>query len=206
MALEIQEFADEIQRVIDENRDAPEHVDKIDPTRCETCLKSEMELPCEVTLKQCKDCGLAMYCSKECQRKAWPTHKAFCKQQGLSRLQIMISKDNKEQKDDSDNLNEPELERMLIYPEMEHLIENSSPGEPIPFRIVIRAEPFDPKEKFDVIVWEVSVDPDLGRWNPKCESNFIESIKLVQAGAPRLRIAPDQLDTSYKNKQPAPKA
>ncbi|KAI0741566.1 hypothetical protein C8Q80DRAFT_1123435 [Daedaleopsis nitida] len=30
-------------------------------------------------LKRCSGCELVMYCSKECQRRAWPEHKAVCR-------------------------------------------------------------------------------------------------------------------------------
>jgi hypothetical protein len=50
----------------------------VDPMRraCRTCSKaSTPEKPFEV----CARCKAAYYCSRECQRKDWPTHKAECK-------------------------------------------------------------------------------------------------------------------------------
>ena len=41
--------------------------------KCETC---GIENP---SLKRCSACKAAYYCSKECQNKAWPTHKHECK-------------------------------------------------------------------------------------------------------------------------------
>ena len=31
------------------------------------------------SLRRCTGCGINHYCSKECQLKNWPEHKAFCK-------------------------------------------------------------------------------------------------------------------------------
>lgn len=31
------------------------------------------------SLKLCQGCRLVRYCSKECQRRDWPVHKAFCR-------------------------------------------------------------------------------------------------------------------------------
>lgn len=40
---------------------------------CEVCFKeAETRMICSV-------CRLASYCSKDCQKKAWTTHKAICK-------------------------------------------------------------------------------------------------------------------------------
>tara|TARA_X000001036_G_scaffold24790_1_gene20690 strand:- start:9969 stop:10676 length:708 start_codon:yes stop_codon:yes gene_type:complete len=33
-----------------------------------------------IKLKKCGACGVVGYCSKECQRAAWPSHKALCKE------------------------------------------------------------------------------------------------------------------------------
>ncbi|KAG5651267.1 hypothetical protein H0H81_009260 [Sphagnurus paluster] len=41
--------------------------------KCDECGKDD------VALKNCAKCQVARYCSVECQRKAWPTHKKTCK-------------------------------------------------------------------------------------------------------------------------------
>jgi hypothetical protein len=48
---------------------------------------------------------------------------------------------------------------------------------------------------------EYGVDPDFGRWNPNWEWNFVQSIKLVQAGAPKLRTLPDKLDPRFEKRK-----
>ncbi|TCD61255.1 hypothetical protein EIP91_008704 [Steccherinum ochraceum] len=47
-------------------------------TQCEACGLSEHQLV-GPTLKYCMRCRSAAYCSKECQRKHWPSHKLRCK-------------------------------------------------------------------------------------------------------------------------------
>ncbi|KAI0665620.1 hypothetical protein C8Q78DRAFT_995462 [Trametes maxima] len=42
---------------------------------CDYCRKSGSEL---LELRRCAKCRTSFYCSKECQRSAWPKHKAFC--------------------------------------------------------------------------------------------------------------------------------
>jgi splicing suppressor protein 51 len=41
---------------------------------CESCMKS----PPEVTLKRCAKCSEAQYCSRDCQKADWKTHKKVC--------------------------------------------------------------------------------------------------------------------------------
>lgn len=41
---------------------------------CDTCWAT----PPDKKLRRCGNCYVAAYCSKECQRKAWPTHKKRC--------------------------------------------------------------------------------------------------------------------------------
>ncbi|KAF7332716.1 hypothetical protein MKEN_00155000 [Mycena kentingensis (nom. inval.)] len=45
--------------------------------KCEHCLLSQREKGGK--LSRCKACSVAVYCGKECQEAAWPTHKAGCK-------------------------------------------------------------------------------------------------------------------------------
>ncbi|KAF9474577.1 hypothetical protein BDN70DRAFT_842083 [Pholiota conissans] len=40
---------------------------------CEGCLRTD------VVLKNCARCQVGRYCSKECQRTAWPTHRRICR-------------------------------------------------------------------------------------------------------------------------------
>ncbi|KDQ07502.1 hypothetical protein BOTBODRAFT_180681 [Botryobasidium botryosum FD-172 SS1] len=44
--------------------------------QCQFCFKSKLD---GVTLKKCSSCHLDEYCSRECQKNAWPRHKALCK-------------------------------------------------------------------------------------------------------------------------------
>ncbi|KAJ6471590.1 hypothetical protein C8R47DRAFT_1297351 [Mycena vitilis] len=44
-------------------------------TQCQYCYKSKGP---GVSLQRCGGCGVDIYCSKECQRSAWKTHKAKC--------------------------------------------------------------------------------------------------------------------------------
>ncbi|KAF9476546.1 hypothetical protein BDN70DRAFT_166307 [Pholiota conissans] len=41
---------------------------------CTNCLKTSQECG----LKRCEMCKVALYCSKECQKKNWPEHKVIC--------------------------------------------------------------------------------------------------------------------------------
>ncbi|KZT56087.1 hypothetical protein CALCODRAFT_497779 [Calocera cornea HHB12733] len=43
---------------------------------CRYCGKTKEE----VKLQLCAGCGLHRYCSKDCQKKAWPKHKEMCRQ------------------------------------------------------------------------------------------------------------------------------
>ncbi|KAI0781361.1 hypothetical protein BD413DRAFT_608519 [Trametes elegans] len=45
-------------------------------TQCSHCGQWEYYL--RRKLKKCGGCAVAKYCSKECQKSAWPTHKEFC--------------------------------------------------------------------------------------------------------------------------------
>lgn len=64
----------------------------------------------------------------------------------------------------------------------------------------MRATPYNAKKKGVCFLKEYDIDPDLGRWNPNWEKNFTGSIKLVQAGAPKLRVPAEKLDPRYKKK------
>ena len=44
---------------------------------CEGCGHYEQCLPGR-KLRVCAGCGSVYYCSKDCQKKAWPTHKHIC--------------------------------------------------------------------------------------------------------------------------------
>ncbi|KAJ7493349.1 hypothetical protein B0H11DRAFT_958842 [Mycena galericulata] len=91
-------------------------------------------------------------------------------------------------------LREPGLERMIEYGKS-----MDRPGDII-IRVVLRAAPYAAKKKGVVILVEHQMDPDLGKWNPNWEYDFIGGIKLVQAGAPKLRIRPEQLDQRFKKR------
>ncbi|KAH8101794.1 hypothetical protein BXZ70DRAFT_76725 [Cristinia sonorae] len=45
-------------------------------TQCQTCYESKAD---GVTLFKCAGCKFELYCSKACQKKAWPTHKVRCR-------------------------------------------------------------------------------------------------------------------------------
>ncbi|KAJ7626318.1 hypothetical protein DFH06DRAFT_737874 [Mycena polygramma] len=108
------------------------------------------------------------------------------------------------------DLNEPELEQMIRCksPTWDWYLETADETLPPLLRVVLRAGPYNAKKKSIVLLKEYMADPDLGRWNPQWEHDFVGAIKLVQAGAPRLRTSPEKLDPHYK-KQPkhcAPKS
>ena len=42
--------------------------------KCSGCGKKK------IGLKACGSCSQVWYCDKECQKKSWPTHKAYCQQ------------------------------------------------------------------------------------------------------------------------------
>ncbi|KAI9056924.1 hypothetical protein FKP32DRAFT_1598804 [Trametes sanguinea] len=45
--------------------------------QCSHCGKMEQHI--KGKLKRCAGCTIARYCSRECQKNAWPTHKEFCR-------------------------------------------------------------------------------------------------------------------------------
>ncbi|KZT12829.1 uncharacterized protein LAESUDRAFT_17982 [Laetiporus sulphureus 93-53] len=45
-------------------------------TQCQNCLKSRAD---GAIMSRCSACRVDLYCSKECQKQAWPVHKARCK-------------------------------------------------------------------------------------------------------------------------------
>jgi hypothetical protein len=47
----------------------------------------------DVSLKMCKACMHARYCSAACQRNHWPTHKKFCKQRAAELRDEALFKD-----------------------------------------------------------------------------------------------------------------
>lgn len=53
----------------------PVHVEFWPSPVCGHCKKSESQLPTNTKLKRCVGCSIALYCSKDCQKAAWPTHK-----------------------------------------------------------------------------------------------------------------------------------
>ncbi|TFK63415.1 hypothetical protein BDN72DRAFT_322934 [Pluteus cervinus] len=71
------------------NRANPRSVDKEESYRrelvqCQYCLRSKAE---GITLSKCSGCRIELYCSKECQKKAWPMHKNKCLMNQRNRLQ-----------------------------------------------------------------------------------------------------------------------
>uniref|UniRef100_A0A8H8CIC0 MYND-type domain-containing protein n=1 Tax=Psilocybe cubensis TaxID=181762 RepID=A0A8H8CIC0_PSICU len=53
------------------------NVTRKDLSQCQWCYKSRQEPG--VILSNCGGCKRAWYCSKECQKAAWPTHKIACR-------------------------------------------------------------------------------------------------------------------------------
>ncbi|GJE89420.1 zinc finger MYND domain-containing protein [Phanerochaete sordida] len=51
-------------------------------TQCQHCWKHKTQ---GVTFKRCSACQIEVYCSAECQRAAWPAHKAKCALNARSR-------------------------------------------------------------------------------------------------------------------------
>ncbi|KAI0767208.1 hypothetical protein C8Q74DRAFT_1219145 [Fomes fomentarius] len=56
--------------------------------RCAYCLNGPAQLGRPV--KRCRGCALEMYCSRECQRAAWPSHKPHCKAAARSSPAIQL--------------------------------------------------------------------------------------------------------------------
>ncbi|EIW60819.1 uncharacterized protein TRAVEDRAFT_64172 [Trametes versicolor FP-101664 SS1] len=46
---------------------------------CGYCWKYESDLPANTKLKRCVGCSVALYCSRDCQKAAWATHKRLCR-------------------------------------------------------------------------------------------------------------------------------
>lgn len=43
--------------------------------QCAHCGKRERHLPADTKLKRCMGCSVVRYCSRECQKAAWPEHR-----------------------------------------------------------------------------------------------------------------------------------
>ncbi|KDQ07503.1 hypothetical protein BOTBODRAFT_149196 [Botryobasidium botryosum FD-172 SS1] len=54
----------------------PAQSQRKDYAQCQYCWKSKAD---GITLKKCAACQMEEYCSRECQKNAWPSHKARCK-------------------------------------------------------------------------------------------------------------------------------
>ncbi|KAK7046383.1 hypothetical protein R3P38DRAFT_2688689 [Favolaschia claudopus] len=54
--------------------------------RCSHCLQVQRSYKTPLAL--CKACGMAMYCSKDCQVAHWPSHKSDCKTHKAERLRL----------------------------------------------------------------------------------------------------------------------
>ncbi|KZT65995.1 hypothetical protein DAEQUDRAFT_730758 [Daedalea quercina L-15889] len=54
----------------------PEETLRKGNTQCQHCFKSRLD---GVRMSRCGACRVDMYCSKECQKAAWPVHKTRCK-------------------------------------------------------------------------------------------------------------------------------
>ncbi|OCH84731.1 hypothetical protein OBBRIDRAFT_829312 [Obba rivulosa] len=61
------------------NSDPDEKIRKL-LTQCQYCFKSRGH---EVKLYRCSECSNELYCSKQCQTAAWPSHKKICKRSRL---------------------------------------------------------------------------------------------------------------------------
>ncbi|KAJ6485795.1 hypothetical protein C8R45DRAFT_282429 [Mycena sanguinolenta] len=229
---------------------------------CACCSKTEKQLPPGVVLKSCQSCKSIHYCGPECQKQDWHNHKSRCQANNLARVQAQQTEYPQMLNDlpkfydsfkcelaDCDinclnlqmnpnawkthifevclryvpsrskainrfdvkycrgrkisELNEPTLERLLITPKLKCLIETLSSREPFPLYIAITGEPNDDKTQSGWLVWQCRVDPHFSRWDPKWESDFIQSINVVQAGGPKLRQTLEELDPQYINKKHA---
>ncbi|KAL1947351.1 hypothetical protein VTO73DRAFT_14312 [Trametes versicolor] len=53
--------------------------------QCAHCKKRERQLPADTKLKRCAGCSIIMYCSRECQKAAWPHHRYSCRRPQDSR-------------------------------------------------------------------------------------------------------------------------
>ncbi|KAL8283378.1 hypothetical protein RQP46_005788 [Phenoliferia psychrophenolica] len=55
---------------------------------CSVCLKRPSEVQGGGEFQVCGRCEFAIFCSVPCQKKAWPSHKAFCKMTATNRSEI----------------------------------------------------------------------------------------------------------------------
>ncbi|KAG6370251.1 hypothetical protein JVT61DRAFT_12195 [Boletus reticuloceps] len=62
----------ELFRMMDTPREVSKAIKNTSQTQCTTCSTTRPKL------QTCKQCKSVWYCSKECQRKDWPRHKAWC--------------------------------------------------------------------------------------------------------------------------------
>ncbi|TFK60506.1 hypothetical protein BDN72DRAFT_805649 [Pluteus cervinus] len=63
-----------------------------DFNQCHSCDKSKTQ---GATLFRCAGCLFGLYCSKECQKKAWPEHKSRCKLNQKTRKLALDNYDSK---------------------------------------------------------------------------------------------------------------
>ncbi|KAJ7504839.1 hypothetical protein B0H11DRAFT_1979569 [Mycena galericulata] len=112
-------------------------------TACTNCFKNDGEEP-DLKMSRCGGCKEVWYCSKECQKKHWRTHKAFCTRGEGSGILRLVKNFY------SNKVLNTHIQACLIM----HfdLLRHPQLGTPFMARVDLGIEPADMPDFFDIFI------------------------------------------------------